>query len=224
VTCNTFLLWNPQPSRSAAALAKQPSINDPTGTHSDPPSRTRTCSLGRGAFATVRRALHRASGQWYACKVITKSRFVHNPRSRQMFEREVAIMKDFDHVSSPSAFRFRGFFLVCFRGEGVTWFAGRVFLLVDWGDTWALSLVLCLLKSPIGRGDVCLRTMTTLLHNPRRFSPASGFSSFLFRERVPACSGDYEPCPFRATCPGTSKRCPGLGSISLAPPVVPRPR
>ncbi|EUC66972.1 kinase domain protein, partial [Rhizoctonia solani AG-3 Rhs1AP] len=38
-------------------------------------------ALGRGAFATV----------------ITKSRFVHNPRSRQMFEREVAIMKEFDH-------------------------------------------------------------------------------------------------------------------------------
>ncbi|KAJ1304862.1 hypothetical protein OPQ81_005996 [Rhizoctonia solani] len=54
-------------------------------------------ALGRGAFATVRRALHRASGQWFACKVITKSRFVHNPRSRQMFEREVAIMKEFDH-------------------------------------------------------------------------------------------------------------------------------
>ncbi|KAL5631199.1 hypothetical protein ACGC1H_006890 [Rhizoctonia solani] len=54
-------------------------------------------ALGRGAFATVRRALHRASGQWFACKVITKSRFVHNPRSRQMFEREIAIMKEFDH-------------------------------------------------------------------------------------------------------------------------------
>ncbi|KAF8597496.1 kinase-like protein [Ceratobasidium sp. AG-I] len=54
-------------------------------------------ALGRGAFATVRRALHRATGQWFACKVITKSRFVHNPRSRQMFEREVTIMKDFDH-------------------------------------------------------------------------------------------------------------------------------
>ncbi|CAE6374747.1 unnamed protein product [Rhizoctonia solani] len=54
-------------------------------------------ALGRGAFATVRRALHRASGQWFACKVITKSRFVHNPRSRQMFEREVSIMKEFDH-------------------------------------------------------------------------------------------------------------------------------
>ncbi|KAG8746653.1 hypothetical protein FRC10_004256 [Ceratobasidium sp. 414] len=54
-------------------------------------------SLGRGAFATVRRALHRASGQWFACKVITKSRLVHNPRSRQMFQREVTIMKDFDH-------------------------------------------------------------------------------------------------------------------------------
>ncbi|CAE6507714.1 unnamed protein product [Rhizoctonia solani] len=54
-------------------------------------------ALGRGAFATVRRALHRASGQWFACKVITKSRFVHNPRSRQMFEREVTIMKEFDH-------------------------------------------------------------------------------------------------------------------------------
>ncbi|KAG9101372.1 hypothetical protein FRC06_003105 [Ceratobasidium sp. 370] len=54
-------------------------------------------ALGRGAFATVRRALHRASGQWFACKVITKSRLVHNPRSRQMFQREVAIMKEFDH-------------------------------------------------------------------------------------------------------------------------------
>ncbi|KAG9085511.1 hypothetical protein FS749_004360, partial [Ceratobasidium sp. UAMH 11750] len=54
-------------------------------------------SLGRGAFATVRRALHRASGQWFACKVITKSRLVHNPRSRQMFQREVSIMKEFDH-------------------------------------------------------------------------------------------------------------------------------
>ncbi|ELU37691.1 Pkinase domain-containing protein [Rhizoctonia solani AG-1 IA] len=61
--------------------------------------------LGRGAFATVRRALHRASGQWFACKVITKSRFVHNPRSRQMFEREVAIMKEFDHLSPIPACR-----------------------------------------------------------------------------------------------------------------------
>ncbi|KDN45547.1 hypothetical protein RSAG8_04871, partial [Rhizoctonia solani AG-8 WAC10335] len=61
-------------------------------------------ALGRGAFATVRRALHRASGQWFACKVITKSRFVHNPRSRQMFEREVMIMKEFDHVSSSWLF------------------------------------------------------------------------------------------------------------------------
>ncbi|QRV94340.1 Serine/threonine-protein kinase [Ceratobasidium sp. AG-Ba] len=54
-------------------------------------------ALGRGAFATVRRALHRVSGQWFACKVITKSRLVHNPRSRQMFQREVAYMKEFDH-------------------------------------------------------------------------------------------------------------------------------
>ncbi|KAG8720166.1 hypothetical protein FRC08_001056 [Ceratobasidium sp. 394] len=53
--------------------------------------------LGEGAFGTVHRALDRVTGEWYACKVVSKSRFAQNPRKLEIVRREVAVLRGLDH-------------------------------------------------------------------------------------------------------------------------------
>ncbi|KAG9100711.1 hypothetical protein FS749_013400 [Ceratobasidium sp. UAMH 11750] len=53
--------------------------------------------LGQGAFGIVRRVLHRATGQWFACKIISKNQFAGSPTKLQMVEREVAVLRSLDH-------------------------------------------------------------------------------------------------------------------------------
>ena len=53
--------------------------------------------LGKGSFATVQRAMSRETGEWFAVKVITKSRFAHNPAIKLMFERELSILQSLRH-------------------------------------------------------------------------------------------------------------------------------
>lgn len=53
--------------------------------------------LGKGTFACVKRAWSRVSGETFAVKVITKSRFAHNPKTKEMFERELSILQTLRH-------------------------------------------------------------------------------------------------------------------------------
>ncbi|KAG8733473.1 hypothetical protein FRC10_012327 [Ceratobasidium sp. 414] len=57
-------------------------------------------SLGQGAFGAVCRALCRTTGKWFACKIVSKSRFAHSPKKLQMVQREVAILRNLDHSRS----------------------------------------------------------------------------------------------------------------------------
>lgn len=51
--------------------------------------------LGRGAYGTVRKAVHRLTGEIFACKSIPKSKLVY-PSDVEDVQREVAIL---NHVS-----------------------------------------------------------------------------------------------------------------------------
>ncbi|KAH9485365.1 Serine/threonine-protein kinase cds1 [Psilocybe cubensis] len=56
--------------------------------------------LGKGSFATVRKAIHRATGQWYAVKMISASKAVRNntQSSRNSnLAREISIMEKLEH-------------------------------------------------------------------------------------------------------------------------------
>ncbi|OCH87633.1 Pkinase-domain-containing protein [Obba rivulosa] len=51
--------------------------------------------LGKGSFATVMRAMHRPTGQWYALKVIQRSRL--RSGDSQSFSREISILERLQH-------------------------------------------------------------------------------------------------------------------------------
>ena len=53
--------------------------------------------IGKGSFATVHRAIDRATGRWRAIKIINKARFANNAQTTMMLKREVAIMKELKH-------------------------------------------------------------------------------------------------------------------------------
>ena len=60
--------------------------------------------LGRGSFATVVKALHRTEGQWYAVKIVQKSRLRkgiiddgQETREQRAVLREIDIMKRLHH-------------------------------------------------------------------------------------------------------------------------------
>lgn len=56
--------------------------------------------LGKGSFATVRKAIHRATGQWYAVKMIAASKAVRNggqTSRNSTFAREISIMEKLEH-------------------------------------------------------------------------------------------------------------------------------
>jgi serine/threonine/tyrosine protein kinase RAD53 len=54
--------------------------------------------LGKGSFATVRKAVHKATGRWYAVKMIYPSKSVGQQESRnQNLIREISIMEKLDH-------------------------------------------------------------------------------------------------------------------------------
>lgn len=63
--------------------------------------------IGRGAFAVVHRVFERSSGQIYAVKIMQKRAFAHNTKDNQQgVRKEVDILRELDHVSSP--FRWAG--------------------------------------------------------------------------------------------------------------------
>jgi serine/threonine/tyrosine protein kinase RAD53 len=54
--------------------------------------------LGKGSFASVRKAVHRATGKWFAVKMIYPSKSVGQQQSRnQTLIREISIMEKLDH-------------------------------------------------------------------------------------------------------------------------------
>ncbi|KZV72852.1 Pkinase-domain-containing protein [Peniophora sp. CONT] len=54
--------------------------------------------LGHGSFATVMKALHRASGEWFAVKIIHGSKIRGGDDARlQSFMREISILESLDH-------------------------------------------------------------------------------------------------------------------------------
>ncbi len=55
--------------------------------------------IGKGSFATVRRAIDRNTGQQVAVKIVNKARFASNPKTMMMIRREIDIMKQLNHVS-----------------------------------------------------------------------------------------------------------------------------
>lgn len=54
--------------------------------------------IGKGSFATVKRAISRADGSWAAIKIINKARFTNQPKTFRMLEREVEILKSIQHA------------------------------------------------------------------------------------------------------------------------------
>lgn len=54
--------------------------------------------IGKGSFATVRKGVRRSDGRIVALKIIQKARFASNPKTMEMIEREVEIMKGLEHV------------------------------------------------------------------------------------------------------------------------------
>ncbi|ORY91469.1 kinase-like domain-containing protein [Leucosporidium creatinivorum] len=53
--------------------------------------------IGKGSFATVHKGVQKSTGSLVAIKVIAKQRFIKNPKTMEMFTREVNIMKKLDH-------------------------------------------------------------------------------------------------------------------------------
>ncbi|KAM0746431.1 Pkinase-domain-containing protein [Meredithblackwellia eburnea MCA 4105] len=53
--------------------------------------------IGKGSFASVRKAIRRSDGRMMAVKIIQKARFISNPKTMEMISREVEIMKALDH-------------------------------------------------------------------------------------------------------------------------------
>ena len=55
--------------------------------------------LGKGSFATVRKAMSRATGKWYAVKMIQGSRNVrnHGHTRNSTFAREIGVMEKLKH-------------------------------------------------------------------------------------------------------------------------------
>ncbi|GAA5914023.1 hypothetical protein JCM8208_005922 [Rhodotorula glutinis] len=53
--------------------------------------------IGKGSFATVRKAIRRSDGRIVAVKIIQRARFASNPKTMEMIEREVDIMKGLEH-------------------------------------------------------------------------------------------------------------------------------
>ena len=55
--------------------------------------------LGKGSFATVRRAVHRESGKWFAVKMIEPSKATKHGRNTKTstFAREISIMEKLEH-------------------------------------------------------------------------------------------------------------------------------
>jgi hypothetical protein len=54
--------------------------------------------IGKGSFASVRRGVRRADGTIVAIKIIQKARFANNPKTLEMFSREITIIQQLDHV------------------------------------------------------------------------------------------------------------------------------
>ncbi|GAA5994353.1 serine/threonine-protein kinase [Rhodotorula paludigena] len=53
--------------------------------------------IGKGSFATVRKGVRRSDGRMVAVKIIQRARFASNPKTMEMIEREVEIMKGLEH-------------------------------------------------------------------------------------------------------------------------------
>ncbi|KAK4057970.1 hypothetical protein OIO90_001189 [Microbotryomycetes sp. JL221] len=53
--------------------------------------------IGKGSFASVYKGVQKSTGKLVAIKKINKARFASNPKTLEMFAREVEIMKDLDH-------------------------------------------------------------------------------------------------------------------------------
>lgn len=58
--------------------------------------------IGKGSFATVRRAIDRTTGEQVAVKIVSKARFAGNPKTMIMIRREIELMKVVKHVSQTS--------------------------------------------------------------------------------------------------------------------------
>jgi len=55
--------------------------------------------IGKGSFATVRRAIDRKTGVQVAVKIVNKARFATNPKTMAMIRREIDLMRVVHHVS-----------------------------------------------------------------------------------------------------------------------------
>ena len=58
--------------------------------------------IGKGSFASVRKGVRRSDGMMVAIKIIQKARFANNPKTLEMFSREITIIQQLDHVRSRS--------------------------------------------------------------------------------------------------------------------------
>ena len=66
---------------------------------------TNSAQIGKGSFATVKKAYERSSGIPRAIKQIAKHKFAMNQKTLKMFEREIGIIKILDHVSEQIWFK-----------------------------------------------------------------------------------------------------------------------
>ncbi|GAA5892367.1 uncharacterized protein JCM6883_007334 [Sporobolomyces salmoneus] len=53
--------------------------------------------IGKGSFASVRKGVRRSDGTMVAIKIIQKARFANNPKTLEMFAREITIIQQLDH-------------------------------------------------------------------------------------------------------------------------------
>ncbi|GAA6063026.1 hypothetical protein JCM10212_001805 [Sporobolomyces blumeae] len=53
--------------------------------------------IGKGSFASVRKGVRRRDGTMVAIKIIQKARFANNPKTLEMFSREIEIIQQLDH-------------------------------------------------------------------------------------------------------------------------------
>ncbi|GAA5927297.1 uncharacterized protein JCM15063_005857 [Sporobolomyces koalae] len=53
--------------------------------------------IGKGSFASVRKGVRRSDGMMVAIKIIQKARFANNPKTLEMFAREIQIIQKLDH-------------------------------------------------------------------------------------------------------------------------------